>query len=441
MHIASVNHRRTPKDGNLGRSCAALGAICALAGAALFGTFSFARSDTGTTTALNLPDFGEAGTGSDDTRIFQTALAAAASSQRPLHVPQSPSPYQVQPLFLPTNTDLILDAGVVIQATPGYSPAQKLINIDDVSNVKIVGRGAVLRMRRDEYTTGEYRHCIELQGATDVRLLGMTCNDSGGDGVYIGSGAQGFSKNIVVEDCTFFNSRRQGLTITSSSGVWIRHCNFLRSNGAAPEDGIDLEPNTAEDRLENIHIEDCLTEGNHGDGLSFGLAALTAKSTPVDITVLRLRSNYNQRAGITASYEVNGTLPGVPGKILIDRATNVGNGTYGAVASFFSGSGPVITFQDLAIYDANQTGTTYDNAAIAVQRGGGGIGPEGNVYFVNPIIVDTTGKLDYYFTLRDYSDVGFAHVQISGSVSFSGAAHARPYGLVQGKGTDAVSIP
>ena len=441
MHIAPINYRRTPEDGNRRRSGAALVAICALAGAAFFGTFRHtARGDTATS-ALNLADFGAAGRGSDDTKIFQTALAAAAWSRRPLRVPQSPSPYQVQPLFLPANTQLLLDAGVVIQAAPGYSPAQKLINIKDVSSVKIVGRGALLRMRRDQYTDGEYRHCIDIEGATDVRLIGITCNDSGGDGLYIGPGVQGFSKNIVVEECTFFNNRRQGVSIISGIDVWIRRCNFLRTNGAAPEDGIDLEPNTAKDRLENIHIEDCLTEGNHGDGLGFSLAALTSQSAPVDITVLRLRSNYNQRAGITASYEVNGALPGVPGKILIDRAAAVGNGTYGAVASFFSGSGPVITFQDLAVYDANQTRTTYDNAAIAVKRGGGGIGPTGNVYFVNPMIVDTTGKLDHYFTLRDYSEVGFAHVQISGSVSFSGAAHARPYGLVQGKSTDGVSIP
>jgi hypothetical protein len=379
--------------------------------------------------------------GRDDTAVFQAAFAAASSSGQTLHVAATPAPYQVQPLTLPSNLRLLLDSGVVIQARPGYSLQQKLIEIADVSNISIIGRGAILRMLRQEYTSGEYRHCIEMQGASNVVIRGIVCSDSGGDGLYIGSGNSGYSSNIVVEECTFFNHRRQGLTITSGSDIYVRHCNFLRSNGSPPESGIDLEPNGPTDRLQRIRIEDSLTAGNQGDGVGIALHALTAKSLPVDVAIVRHHADYNQGSGFMASYEVNGTLAGVPGSIVIDESTSVGNGAYGAVASFFSSIGPSLTFQNLAVYDANQKRVTYDNAAIAVKRGGGGIGPEGNVYFLNPTVVDTTAKLDYYYSLRDYSNVGFAHVQIIGTFNFSGAAHKQPYGLVQGQGVDAVTIP
>ena len=415
--------------------------VVTLVAAGLAFSHYIARSDSGADDVLNLAAFGAVGSGIDDTRVFQAAIDAAAASGKALRVSALSLPYRVQPLFFPSNSRLLLDPGVVIEATPGYGAAQKLLNIENVSNVAILGRGTILRMRRAEYLDGEYRHCIEIQGSSNVRVEGISCSDSGGDGLYIGSGSRGYSSDVVVEDCTFFNHRRQGLTVTSGSWICIRRCSFLHNNGAPPENGIDLEPNTAADRLEHIRIEDSQTIGNQGDGLSIALGKLTARSIPVDISILRHHSDYNHGSGFTASYETNGALPGVAGTILIDAGAAVSNGDYGAVASFFSSSGPVVTFRNLTVYDANQNRVTYDNAAIAIKRGGGGLGPEGNVSFLSPTIIDTTGRLDYYFTLRDYSNVGFAHVQISGSFTFSGAAHPQPYGLVQGQGVNSVFIP
>jgi len=416
------------------------GAVACLLAATLLAACQNARSAPQTTREVDLSDFGQAGIGGDDTKVFQTALKATASAGEILRVRVSSVPYQVQPLYLPSNTKLTLDAGVVIQSTPGYREMQKLINMDDVSNIQINGAGAVFQMRKQEYTSGEYRHCMELQGAFNVTLRGISCNDSGGDGLYIGPGNRGFSRNIVVQECRFYNNRRQGMSVTSAIGVHISRCSFAGSSGTPGEGGIDIEPNIAGDYLQDIHIEDSVTDGNHGDGFSISLASLTASSPPLDITVLRHHSGYNAGSGFIASYETNGNVPGVAGTILIDSGRSERNGTYGAVASFYSGSGPVVTFRNLHVSDVNQSRTTYDNAAIAVKRGGGGIGPIGNVFFLNPTIIDTAGKLDYYFTLRDYSNVGFAHVQISAPAAVHGAAHAHPYGLIQGQGADFVAI-
>jgi hypothetical protein len=334
---------------------------------------------------------------------------------------------------------MFLQQGVIIEALPGYLDGQKLINIDDV--VRIMGPGAVLRLRKAEYTTGEYRHCIEILGATNVKLSGISCNDSGGDGLYIGAGKQGPSRNIKAEDALFVNNRRQGMSITSATGVHIQRCHFVATKGTPGETGIDIEPNGSDSYVQDIHIEDSATDGNNGNGISFELGNLTAASPRVDITVLRHHSGCNGGSGFVASYETNGNIAGVPGCILVDGGTSEHNGSYGAVASFYNSSGPKLTFRNLVVVDVNQTRTTYDNAAIGIKRGGGGIGLIGNVYFLNPTIIDTKGKLDYYYTLRDFSYVGFAHVQVSLPAAASGAAHAHPYGLLQGQGVDAVSIP
>ena len=107
---------------------------------------------------LNVVAFGPVGLGGDDTEIFQTALNWTAALGQTLEIPASSSAYNVGPLYFPSNTSLVLDAGVVVQARPGFSANQRLLNIVNVKNVHVQGNGAVFRMRKAEYTSGEYRH-------------------------------------------------------------------------------------------------------------------------------------------------------------------------------------------------------------------------------------------------------------------------------------------
>src|SRR5690348_9923565 len=78
---------------------------------------------------LNITAFGSVGFGGDDTEVFQTALNWSAALGQTLEIPASPTPYNIGPLYFPSNTTLVLDAGVVVQARPGFSVNQKLLNI------------------------------------------------------------------------------------------------------------------------------------------------------------------------------------------------------------------------------------------------------------------------------------------------------------------------
>jgi Right handed beta helix region len=373
---------------------------------------------------VSLFSFGPVGNGGDDTAVFQTALNSAAVSGKVLEIPVSVQPYNVQPIYLPSNTNLLVDPGVVVQATSGYGTYQRMVNIADVSNVTINAAGSTFRMRKAEYTNGEYRHCLAILGASNITIHGMTCNDSGGDGLYISGSNQSYSYNVTVEDSTFNNNRRQGFTMTSGQSIYIRRCRFTNTDGTAPQNGIDFEPNSASDRLVDVHIEDSFTDHNAGDGVGIGIGRLTSSSQPVSIVFLRHHSGNNGVTGFVGYYESNGNVAGVPGSILIDQGVSDMNGSYGAAALFYSASGPSLVFQNLIVTNANQSRTTVNNAAIGIKRGGGGIGPMGNVYFLNPIIIDTTGKIDYYYTINDFSNVGETRIQIVNPAQISGALRA-----------------
>src|SRR5579875_3208321 len=102
-------------------------------------------------TSATLQSFGPAGLGGDDTAVFQRAINATSKSGQVLNVELSRSPYRVGPLYLPSNANLHISRGVIIQTLPGYSDGQKLITIGDVQNVHITGYGSTLKMNRPEY--------------------------------------------------------------------------------------------------------------------------------------------------------------------------------------------------------------------------------------------------------------------------------------------------
>jgi hypothetical protein len=389
---------------------------------------------------VNLTSFGSPGQGKDDTSVIQWALLVTAQRHQALEIPASAQPYNVRPLFLPNNANVIVDANVTIQATAGYSEKDRLLNIIDVNNVTITGTpgNSVFRMLKSEYTSSEYRHCLEIAGSNNITISGIACNDSGGDGLYIGGGAQGYSSNVAVSNSSFNNNRRQGFSLISGTHVKISNCQFTNTNGTAPAAGIDVEPNLATDRLEDILIENSSSAGNAGNGLMFSLANLNYTSQPISITVTDYTSEKNEGSGF---YAVNGTkdgAPPAPGAILVANSISRANGKYGALASYWDAGAASLTFQNLNVLNANQSRTNTDNAAVAVMRGGGDHSYMGNVHFIGTSIIDTAGNTDVYFTVWDWSHVGIKQVRFVDSLRLAGAK--RSTGLYLGKPTMTLNV-
>ena len=387
---------------------------------------------------VDLRSFGAAGQGADDTAVFQAAFNGTAARGQTLSVPAGT--FNVRPLYLPANSAVVFSAGVIVQALPGFGPYDHLINIDDVQNVSLTGTPGqtVFRMNKAEYTSGEYRHCLAILGASNVTVSGIQCNNSGGDGVYISGSVQPYSSAVKILNSGFDNNRRQGLSLISGRDILVSSCTFTNTNGTLPSDGIDIEPNGATDLLQNVDIESSSVTGNDGDGLSMSIEQMNATSTPVSIKVANLQSARNKKSGFFAQDGEDGKTPAVAGTILISNSSSTLNGLYGAVASFWDSNGASLTFQNLTVSNVNSSRSTIDNAAIAVKRGGGAVYPMGNVHFLGTSISDTLGYLNVYFTVYDWSHIGIAQLQLIDFGPLNGAKAAT--GLFNGSPVPSVNI-
>jgi len=391
--------------------------------------------------AVSLLSFGDAGHGGDDTAVFQRALDSVAGQSLTLLVPASASPCLVKPLFVRSSTSLQFAPGVVIQAAPGYGDYDCLLNINGATDVTISGYGATLQMPKQEYTEGEHRHALNINGSTNVVIQGLNCNSSGGDGIYISGlsffdpSLKPYSENIVIQDVTCDNNRRNGLSIISAQNLLVSHCNFTNTNGTDPQDGIDIEPNWSTDWLVNIRIEDCVTANNVGNGIQVILSNMNGASQPVSVTISR---HVDQRSGqngyrITGAGEANP----VTGAVTFASVTTQSPQREG-VRICCEGS-VVLTLSDLTITNPDQAGSPSYIAGVFIDQPKGANGKGGNVSIPTSAMSDSTGKMKYYFHVWDDLGLGFQHLQIAHG-TWSGASYD-PYGSYCGARMTSVDVP
>ncbi len=149
------------------------------------------------------------------------------------------------------------------------------------------GNNTVFRMNKDEYE-GEHHMAICLYSCNNIEIEGLTVKDSGGDGIYIGSGTVDpkYCENIVIRNVISDNNKRCAIGIISVNDLTIENCILKNTNGTPPECGIAFEPNYSFEKLKNIVVRNCKIEGTAGYGLKVDPWALREDANSEDIDLL-----------------------------------------------------------------------------------------------------------------------------------------------------------
>lgn len=215
-------------------------------------------------TVIHASDFGAVGDGvTDDTAALQDAIDAVAGTGGTLEV--AAGTYMVdasKALSITGSMMLKLADGCVLQAIPNALTYYRIIHINGASDVVV--HGGVVKGERNEHsgTVGEWGFGVLVSNSNRVYVVGVTSRDCWGDGFYVGDGA---AANIYFCNVVADNNRRQGLSITSVSGMEVSHSSFTNTKGTAPEAGIDLEPNAGE-TVKDVLIHDSYFGFNNGSG-------------------------------------------------------------------------------------------------------------------------------------------------------------------------------
>ena len=235
----------------------------------------------------------------DSTRFLQAALDSDAAE---ILVDKMPSPWVTTPLIGRSDKRIQLEEGVEIVAKRGAfeNTGAHLLDFTSCTNIAIIGRGAKIRMWKEDYlkppyTKSEYRHALVFESCANVLVEGVEIVGSGGDGIYLG-GKHSTCRNVVLRDVVCADNNRQGLSVISADGLLVENCTFRDTRGTPPAAGIDFEPNFWWQCAKNVRLRDCVFVGNEGNGIEFALGWFDGRTDPVDVVLENCRCEGNGNA-------------------------------------------------------------------------------------------------------------------------------------------------
>ncbi len=236
--------------------------------------------------------------GFDETEATAALQAAIDSGVPRLIVDNVGKPWIVDRMTLVSNQQIVFEEGVEVVAKKGAfkGKGDTLFTASLKQNIILYGYGATWRMHRadydgPEYEKAEWRHCLSIRSCTNVRVLGLTLAESGGDGIYLGTGQAGVTnKDIVIQDVLCDRNYRQGISVITAENLLIENTIMRDTGGTAPQAGIDFEPNLTNERLVNCVMRDCTTQGNVGVGYAIYIPTLDASSEDVSLRFENCRS-------------------------------------------------------------------------------------------------------------------------------------------------------
>jgi hypothetical protein len=270
-------------------------------------------------------------TGIDDTVAVQAAIDAGPKY---VILDQQAGPWVVTPLKLHSDQTIVLCPGVVVEAKSGsfLGRNDSVFKADKQRGIDIVGYGATLRMHKadylkEPYTPAQWRSGIALYESKNVGVYGLTIEETGGDGVYVGGGCA----NVRIDGVTCRNYYRNGISAIGCEKLLIVDCVLEKTNGTAlhpPGYGLDFEPNDPTDKLVGIVVRNTVSRGFY-DAINPGsfvvaLTKLDGTSTPVGIKFENCRSeNENVACKVYVSYPGD-QATSVQGKLAFVDCTFVG---------------------------------------------------------------------------------------------------------------------
>lgn len=182
---------------------------------------------------------------------------------------------------IPISSNTKLTADGEIRIKPNNLNSYNIIQVKG-NNVVIKGNGVIIG---DKHThtgdTGEWGMGIRLSNAHNILIEGLAIKECWGDCIYVGKK----SSNITIKKCKLDHGRRQGISITSASDVYISNCSITNVSGTAPEFAIDVEPNK-NDTINKVYINNVIIENCIG-----GIAA-TGKAINSKVSRINLLNNH-----------------------------------------------------------------------------------------------------------------------------------------------------
>jgi Right handed beta helix region len=185
-----------------------------------------------------------------------------------------------------SNTNLLFKPNSKLILAPNNKERYEVLRITGVENVNVYFPVIVGDRDKHQGNTGEWGMGIDIRSSQNIKIVHPKISNCWGDGICIGqlklkdvrSDVKTFpTQNIAIYNAELDYNRRNGISVGCVNGLKIIKPVISNSYGTAPMTGIDIEPNSNRDVVDNIEIDDPVTFNNAQHGISVHLSALPGK--------------------------------------------------------------------------------------------------------------------------------------------------------------------
>ncbi|MCX7513935.1 right-handed parallel beta-helix repeat-containing protein [Frateuria hangzhouensis] len=236
---------------------------------------------------INVRNKGAKGNGvHDDTAAFQAAIDSLPKSGGTVTVPAGRYMINaVKSIRMRSHTRLQLQDGAELRVIPNKEAWHYAIRAWRVNNVVISGGKIVGERAQHRGKGGEWGMGVSILGSKNVLVKNVRVSDFWGDGLYVGAKNGVRSDYVTINNVVSTGNRRQGLSITPASHVYVVNSTFSDTHGTLPQAGVDIEPQN-EGKTTDIRLENNTMTGNKGNGIE-----LHANISSIKITKNKLTNN------------------------------------------------------------------------------------------------------------------------------------------------------
>jgi len=366
----------------------------------------------------------------DATKALQCAIDSGAKK---VIVSNMGKPWVVsKTINLRSDQEVVFEEGVIVEAKRGafLGKGECLFLAALQKNITLIGYGATLRMRKQDYTKppyerAEWRHVLSIRSCENVRVYGLRLASSGGDGIYLGVAKRGVpNRNVHIKDVACVENHRQGISVISAEDVLMENVVMEDTSGTPPMAGIDFEPNEQTERLHNIVMRNCVSRNNVGDGFAFCLHNLNANSHPISIRLEGCRSIGNRRG---VSISVGNSREGAVGGIIeFVNCSFEGSEGAGIFISQKPAFGCRVRFVGCKIVNTALKQTAQ--APIVLSSSAGNVEPIGGVEFIDCTVTDEVERLPIAYL--DFAG-GLELEDVTGTLTLVRGTQKSTYNLTQ----------
>lgn len=198
-------------------------------------------------------------------------------------------------LKLRTNNHLLFQRNSALVLKPTSKSQYYLLMIDGVQNVAVYYPKIMGDRQKHLSSKGQWGMGIWIKNSKNIEIFSPTISNCWGDGIYLGHEKEAsVNENVKIVNGVLDNNRRNGISIISGRNIEINNVFISNTNGQNPQSGIDIEPNSNDDILENIKLLNIETFNNTMNGIVVSIGNLSGqKKKEISIKIDNHKDTYS----------------------------------------------------------------------------------------------------------------------------------------------------